>query len=79
MQGITTIDVDWKIYDPSRQPLIDKNKSLVEEASSDYTISKRDYGLKTREAFVKLQTSLAGISTSSKLVENDQFLLRLAQ
>ena len=79
LQGITTIDVDWKIYDPSRQPLIDKNKSLVEEASSDYTISKRDYGLKTREAFVKLQTSLAGISTSSQLVENDQFLLRLAQ
>ena len=79
LQGITTIDVDWKIYDPLRQPLIDKNKSLVDEASSDYTISKRDYGLKTREAFVKLQTSLAGISTSSQLVENDQFLLRLAQ
>ena len=79
LQGITTIDVDWKIYDPVRQPLIDKNKSLVDEASSDYTISKRDYGLKTREAFVKLQTSLAGISTSSQLVENDQFLLRLAQ
>ena len=79
LQGITTIDVDWKIYDPVRQPLIDKNKSLVEEASSDYTISKRDYGLKTREAFVKLQTSLAGVSTSSQLVENDQFLLRLAQ
>ena len=79
LQGITTIDVDWKIYDPSRQPLIDKNKSLVDEASSDYTISKRDYGLKTREAFVKLQTSLAGISTSSQLVENDQFLLKLAQ
>ena len=79
LQGITTIDVDWKIYDPLRQPLIDKNKSLVDQASSDYTISKRDYGLKTREAFVKLQTSLAGISTSSQLVENDQFLLRLAQ
>ena len=79
LQGITTIDVDWKIYDPVRQPLIDKNKSIVEEASSDYTISKRDYGLKTREAFVKLQTSLAGVSTSSQLVENDQFLLRLAQ
>jgi len=79
LQGITTIDIDWKIYDPVRQPLIDKNKSLVEEASSDYTISKRDYGLKTREAFVKLQTSLAGVSTSSQLVENDQFLLRLAQ
>ncbi len=79
LQGITTIDVDWKIYDPVRQPLIDKNKSLVDEASSDFTISKRDYGLKTREAFVKLQTSLAGISTSSQLVENDQFLLRLAQ
>ena len=79
LQGITTIDIDWKIYDPVRQPLIDKNKSLVDEASSDYTISKRDYSLKTREAFVKLQTSLAGISTSSQLVENDQFLLRLAQ
>ncbi len=79
LQGITTIDVDWKIYDPVRQPLIDKNQSLVDEASSDFTISKRDYGLKTREAFVKLQTSLAGISTSSQLVENDQFLLRLAQ
>ncbi|MCP3893412.1 MAG: hypothetical protein GY706_02090, partial [Bacteroides sp.] len=34
LQGITTIDVDWKIYDPVRQPLIDKNQSLVDEASS---------------------------------------------
>ena len=79
LQGISTIDLDWKIFDPSRQPLIDKNKSLLDQASSNYTISSRDYGLKTREAFVKLQTSLAGISTSSQLVENDQFLLQLAQ
>lgn len=79
LQGISTIDLDWKIFDPSRQPLIDKNKSLLDQASSDYAISSRDYGLKTREAFVKLQTSLAGISTSSQLVENDQFLLQLAQ
>ena len=79
LQGLSTIDLDWKIYDPSRQPLIDKNQSLLDQASSDYTISRRDYGLKTREAFVKLQTSLAGISTSSQLVENDRFLLRLAK
>ena len=78
-QGVSTIDVDWKIYDPARQPLIDKNQSLLDEASSDYVIAKRDYRLRTREAYVKLQKSLAGVLTSSQLVENDQLLLDLAR
>ena len=78
-QGVSTIDLDWTIYDPARQPRIDKDQSLVDEASSDYVISKRDYQLRTREAFVKLQKSLAGVETSAQLVENDQLLLGLAR
>jgi len=78
-QGVSRLDLDWKIYDPARQPRIDKNQSLVDEASSDYVISRRDYQLRTREAFVKLQKSIAGVETSSQLVENDQLLLGLAR
>lgn len=78
-QGVTTIDLDWTIFDPARQPLVDKNQSLVDEAKSDYVIARRDYALRTRESFVELQRYLAGVQTSSQLVENDRLLSRLAQ
>ena len=78
-QGVSTLDLDWTIYDPARQPLVDKNQSLVDEANSDYVIARRDYALKTRESFVELQRYLAGVQTSSQLVDNDRLLLRLSQ
>ena len=78
-QGVSTLGLDWTIFDPARQPLVDKNQSLVDEATSDYVIAQRDYALQTRESFVELQRYLAGVQTSSQLVENDRLLLRLSQ
>lgn len=78
-QGVSTLDINWKLYDPERGPQIWKNKYIVRESSSDYIISRRDNALRTQEAFVRLQASIAGIKTSQQLVDNDQFLLSLAQ
>ena len=78
LQGVQTLDVNWKIYDPARSPLIWKGKYLVKEAGSDYIISRRDYSLMTQQAYVKLQRTLASIVTGKQLVENDQLLLQLA-
>ena len=78
-QGVSTLELDWAIFDPARQPRIDKNRFLVDESNSDYVIAQRDYALKTRESFVELQRYLAGVQTSSLLVENDRLLLRLSK
>ncbi len=78
LQGVQTLDVNWKLYDPARGPLIWKGKYLVKEAGSDYIISQRDYSLMTRQAYVKLQRTLASIVTGRQLVDNDRLLLQLA-
>ena len=79
LQGVQTLDLNWKIYDPVRQPQIWKSKYLVKEAGSDYIISRRDYALQTQQAYVRLQKFLASILTSEQLVENDLLLLDLAK
>lgn len=79
LQGVQTLDLNWKIYDPARQPQIWKGKYLVKEAGSDYIISRRDYALQTQQAYVRLQKFLASILTSEQLVENDLLLLNLAK
>ena len=78
LQGVQTLDVNWKLYDPARGPQIWKGKYLVKEAGSDYIISRRDYSLMTRQAYVKLQRTLASIVTGRQLVDNDRLLLQLA-
>ena len=79
LQGVQTINLGWKIYDPVRGPLIWKGKYLAKEAGSDYIISQRDFSLKTRQAYVNVQRMLASIVTGRQLVDNDQLLLRLAE
>lgn len=78
LQGVQTLDVNWKLYDPARGPQIWKGKYLVKEAGSDYIIARRDYSLMTRQAYVKLQRTLASIVTGRQLVDNDRLLLQLA-
>ena len=78
LQGVQRVDVNWKIYDPARGPQVWKGKYQLKEASSDYTITLRDYSLMTRRAYVKLQSTLASIVTGQQLVENDKLLLQLA-
>ncbi|MGA1527976.1 MAG: TolC family protein, partial [Burkholderiaceae bacterium] len=69
----------WNVFDPARTPSIWKNKYLVRQSVDSYVIARRDNRLRTKEAFIQLQRSVAKIETGRELVDNDQRLLSLAQ
>lgn len=78
-QSVISFDAAWNIFDPARAPSIWKSKYLVRQSVDAYIIARRDNGLRTKEAFIRLQVALAKTQTGRELVSNDQRLLSLAQ
>lgn len=78
-QSLSQFDIAWNVFDPARTPSIWKNKYLVRQSVDSYVIARRDNRLRTKEAFIQLQRSVAKIETGRELVDNDQRLLSLAQ
>ncbi len=78
-QSLSQFDIAWNLIDPARAPLIWQNKYKVRQAADAYIISRRDNRLRTEQAYVNLQTAVAQIVTSQKLVENDRLLYSLAE
>ena len=78
-QSLSRFDTTWNLLDPARTPSIWKNKYLVRQAVDSYVIARRDNRLRTQEAFIQLQRSMAQIQTGRELVSNDQLLLGLAK
>jgi outer membrane protein TolC len=78
-QSLSQFDITWNLFDPARTPSIWKNKYLVRQAVDSYVIARRDNRLRTQEAFIELQRSMARIQTGRELVSNDRLLLGLAQ
>jgi outer membrane protein TolC len=78
-QSLSQFDIAWNVFDPARTPSIWKNKYLVRQSVDSYVIARRDNRLRTKEAYIQLQRSVAKIETGRDLVDNDQRLLTLAK
>ncbi|MEB3235991.1 MAG: TolC family protein [Cyanobacteriota bacterium] len=78
-QSLNQFNINWDLFDPARTPSIWQNKYKVRQAVDTFIIARRDNRLRTEQAYINLQRSVAKIVTGQQLVANDQLLLRLAQ